>query len=309
LATRGSPLALHQARHVAARLTAAAPGVAVDLVVVSTRGDRLAEAPLSAIGGEGVFVKEIQQAVLDGRADAAVHSAKDLPSRTPAELVIAAVPVRADPRDALVGSTLAELPPGGVVATGSARRRAQLANWRPDLTFVELRGNMAARLACAGQGSVHAVVVAMAALERLGWTDQAAEVLTTRRLLPQVGQGSIAVECRVDRPELVGLLGLVDDPWSHRTLLAERSLLAALGGDCAAPVAGWAEHDAGPGSGPGTLRLHGMVASGDGRVLVSAERSGPAPEALGAELARYLLEDCGGASIPGAPSIPDHAVP
>jgi len=162
LSTRGSRLALWQAEHVAALLTRSDPDLTIELVVVATHGDRRQDIPIWELGGKGVFVKEVQAAVLDGRADMAVHSAKDLPSITPAELVIAAVPERGDPRDALVGATLESLPPGGQVATGSVRRRAQLAALRPDLTFSGLRGNIATRL---GQAQQHdAIVVAVAAL-------------------------------------------------------------------------------------------------------------------------------------------------
>lgn len=296
LATRGSPLARRQADLVADLLTGALPGLVVEPVVVRTRGDHQAEVPLDRIGGQGVFVKEVQAAVVDGRADVAVHSAKDLPSVTPEELVLAAVPERADARDALVGRRLADLPAGGVVATGSARRRAQLANLRPDLTFVELRGNMDSRVRRAEDGSVDVVVVAVAALDRLGWSDRIAEVLPVSVMLPQAGQGALALECRADDAATLALLAAVDDALGHRTLSAERALLAAVGGSCSVPVAAWAGVDP---VAEGSLRLQGMVASGDGRILVRAERVGDDPEALGRQLARYLMEDCGGSAIEG----------
>jgi hydroxymethylbilane synthase len=191
LATRGSPLALWQARRVAERLSALPGSPHCDIVVVQTTGDALAEVPVAQLGGQGAFVKEVQLAVLDGRADLAVHSAKDLPSATPPGLVLACVPERADPRDALVGCTLADLPAGATVATGSVRRRAQLAWLRPDLTFSDLRGNMATRLERALD--VGAGVLALAALERLGLTDDVAEVLEPRTLLPQVA--TVTVRC------------------------------------------------------------------------------------------------------------------
>ena len=311
LATRGSPLARTQAGLVASALVRACPGLVVEVVVVQTRGDRLADVPLDRIGGQGVFVKEVQAAVLDGRADVAVHSAKDLPSTSPDELVIGAVPPRADPRDALVGSRLADLVPGALVATGSARRRAQLANLRPDLTFVELRGNMATRFARATDGTVHAVVVAQAALERLGRTDLATEVLSPALLLPQAGQGALALECRRDGGPLA-LLAAADDEASHRALDAERALLAAVGGSCAEPIGAWAEPmptpgkgaghaTTGPGKGAGhaEIRLHAMVASADGRVLVRARRCGDEPVPLGSALAAQLLGECGGSAVTG----------
>jgi hydroxymethylbilane synthase len=292
LATRGSPLALHQADLVAALLAAAAPGTSIEIVTVRTTGDVRATESLDQIGGQGAFVKEVQAAVLDGRADLAVHSAKDLPSTAVTGLSIGAVPPRADVRDALVGSRLADLPPGAVVATGSARRRAQLANLRPDLTFVELRGNMGTRVRRATDGSVHAVVVAAAALDRLGLADRLAEVLDPEVMLPQVGQGALAVECAAGDDATASLLALIDDAGDHRRLDAERALLSSLGGSCAVPVAGWAEP-----LGTGGLRLHGMVASGDGRIMVRAALDGDDATELGTALAHHLLEDCGGSTI------------
>jgi len=292
LATRGSPLARRQADLVAALLTRAHPGLRVEIVVVRTRGDRLSDVPLDRIGGQGVFVKEVQEALLAEQADVAVHSAKDLPPVTVPGLVLAAVPRRADARDALVGRTLAGLPSGGVVATGSARRRAQLANLRPDLSFVELRGNMDTRARRAEDGSIDAVVVAAAAFDRLGWSDRVTEVLAISVSLPQVGQGALALECRRDDAGTRSLLTAADDAWGHRTLLAERAFLAAVGGGCSTPVGAWAEPAADPG-----LRLHAMVASGDGRILVRAHRTGDDPGALGRETARYLMEECGGSTV------------
>lgn len=293
LATRGSPLALVQARIVARLLQSVRAGVRVEEVVVHTEGDRDTHAPLDRIGGQGVFVKEVQAAVLDGRADVAVHSAKDLPPGTPPGLVLAAVPARADARDALVGRPLGALAPGAVVGTGSARRRAQLANLRPDLTFVGLRGNMGTRLERAASGALDAVVAAAAALDRLGWGDRVAERLPVSSCLPQVGQGALALECREGDEPALELLGAVDDRRAHRELVAERAFLAALGAGCTLPVAGWAE----PGEGP--LRLHGMIASGDGRVVVRGVLEGDDPQPLGAALAHHLVTGGGASSLEG----------
>lgn len=297
LATRGSPLALVQARIVADLLRGARPGLETEEVVVRTEGDRHPEADLDRMGGRGVFVKEVQAAVLHGRADVAVHSAKDLPAVTPPGLVLAAVPARADPRDAVVGRPLGALGTGAVIATGSPRRRAQLANIRPDLVFVGIRGNMATRLGRVDVGEVDAVVTAAAALDRLGWADRAAERLPISRCLPQVGQGALALECREDDEEVRSLLGQVDDRFAHRTVAAERSFLAALGAGCTVPVAGWAEQA--PGCASPRLRLHGLVASGDGRVLVRSHLDGDDPEALGTALVRHLVVDCGASSVDG----------
>lgn len=291
LATRGSPLALWQARRVAELLGGAQAGP-VELVVVQTTGDRRRDVSLAAIGGQGVFVKEVQTAVLRGDADAAVHSAKDLPSQTPAGLVLAAVPERADGRDALVGATLGGLPTGALVATGSVRRRAQLAWLRPDLGFVDLRGNIDSRLRraeAAGGG-----VVAACALDRLGLSHRLTQRLDPSLVVPQVGQGAIAVECRADDQRLVEALGAVDDPVAHRCLLAERAFLAELGGGCTLPVGALASAAAGA---AGPLELQGMLASRDGGVLVRRRRRGEDPAALGRALALELLDDCGGRDL------------
>ena len=210
LATRGSPLALRQTEMVSELLRRADPGLSVEPVVVRTKGDQQASVPLDQIGGQGVFVTEVETALTDGRADAAVHSAKDMPSVMGDHLVLGAVPPRADPRDGLVGCTLAGLPAGALVATGSARRRAQLAYLRPDLVFSDLRGNMARRVAVGEDGSVSAVVVAVAALQRLGWESRLSDVLDAMDVLPQAGQGAIAVQCRADDERTRRLLGTID---------------------------------------------------------------------------------------------------
>lgn len=297
LATRGSALARRQTDIVANLVARAQPGLVIEAVLVRTEGDRRPDEPLERIGGQGVFVKEVQQAVLDGRADAAVHSAKDLPPITPDGLVLAAIPTRGDARDALVGSTLAGLSPGARVATGSARRRAQLANLRPDLTFVPARGNIETRVAKAGRDA-DAVVIAAAALERLSITTTAAEVFSPLVLLPQVGQGAIALECAEEDEAVRSLVAMVDADATHRAVRAERSMLRALGASCALPVAGWAEASG------GELRLRGMVASNDGRVLLHAERSGTDAEMLGAEVAQALWSELGGAELLGVPPVP-----
>jgi hydroxymethylbilane synthase len=296
LATRGSPLARRQTELVAELLRAAHDGLAVETVVVRTLGDREASAPLDRIGGQGVFVKEVEAAVAGGEADAAVHSAKDMTSVMPEHLVLAAVPPRADPRDALVGCTLAGLPPGGLVATGSARRRAQLAYLRPDLVFTELRGNMARRVSIGESDAVAAAVVAVAAMERLGWADRLSDVLDPMDVLPQAGQGAIAVQCRTDDAATRELLAVVDHEPSHRALRAERAALATLGGSCTVPVGAWAQPA--PDATRDALRVSGLVASGDGRVLIRLTRDGDDPEAVGAALARALLGG-GAASIDG----------
>jgi hydroxymethylbilane synthase len=233
LATRGSPQARTQAQLVADAISAAT-GRAVELVVVETSGDRRQAVPLHTIGGQGVFVKEVQEAVLDGRADAAVHSAKDLPSLTPARLHIAAYCARRDAADALIGRRLDELDDGAVVASGSVRRRAQLAAVRPDLQFVELRGNIARRLEKVPPDG--AIVMAVAALEVLGLTERIAERLDPTVFVPAVGQGCVAVECRADDAATTDALAGVDDPPTRFAVSVERAFLAELGAGCTLPL-------------------------------------------------------------------------
>ena len=233
LATRGSPQARTQTEAVADALRDAA-GVDVELVFVETTGDRQRDVPLHVIGGQGVFVKEVQQAVLDGRADAAVHSAKDLPSLAHPALAIGAFTRRRDPADALIGCSLADLADGATVATGSVRRRAQLAEARPDLQFVELRGNIATRLERIPDGG--AIVMAVAALEVLGLTDRIAERLDVERFVPAVGQGCVAVEARRDDPDTLAALAAVDDATTRHAVEVERAFLEQLGAGCTFPV-------------------------------------------------------------------------
>jgi hydroxymethylbilane synthase len=282
-----------QTRQVASLLTEAVGDLEVELVVVETRGDRDRLAPIHAIGGEGVFVKEVEAAVLEGRAEAAVHSAKDLPASKGASaqlLEIVAVPKRADPRDVLVGRGLQDLATGAEVATGSVRRRAQLAWLRPDLVFTELRGNIATRLEKVPAGG--AVVMAAAALHRLGLSDQVTQFLSCQQMLPQVGQGAIAVTARREDEETAGLLSQIEDPQSRACLEAERAYLAEIGGGCEAPIGAFAQ--LGP---DGSIRLEAMIASLDGHVLIRQAREGNEPTSLGRALARELLEKSGGTEL------------
>lgn len=292
VATRGSALARWQAERVVARL-----GVPAELVIVTTTGDRDRTSAIHAIGGNGVFVKEVQDAVRRGDADVAVHSAKDLPAVTPDDLVIGAVPERADARDALVGSTLADLPAGGTIGTGSVRRRAQLAALRPDLHFAELRGNVPTRVERAAD--FDAVVIAAAALARLELDDRAAELLPIEVMLPMVGQGALAVECRADDPSAVERLAGIDDASAHRSLDAERGFLAELGGGCTMPCGAYAvETDA------GALCIEALLAAGDGSRVLRTTRTGADGPTLGRAAARHLLDDLGGAELLAAEATP-----
>jgi len=304
LATRGSPLARWQADRIGTLLRST--GVDSTVVVVETEGDRRAGVPIDELGGRGVFVREVQAAVSDGRADVAVHSAKDLPASDDLAapgLVMAAVPERADPRDLLVGSALSELPPGSVVATGSSRRRAQLANLRADLSFRELRGNIGTRLAHVGRG-VSAVVVAKAAVDRLGWTPptgMATEVLEPVVMVPQVAQGALAVECRADDAGVVAALARIDDAGARTLVDAERAFLAELGGGCTLPVGAHARWLGGATDDATGRRfgLVGMVASHDGRTVLRHEDEGVDPVEVGCRVARFLLDQAGGRQLLG----------
>ena len=284
-ATRASALARLQTDMVAAAL-----GEEVEPVVVTTTGDRRADVPIWEMGGQGVFVKEVQAAVLEGRADFAVHSAKDLPSSTPEGLVIAAVLERDDPRDAMVGSTIEQLPVGARVGTGSVRRRAQLAWIRPDITFAGLRGNIETRLAKSEE--LDAIVVAAAALRRLGRTHAIAEVLDPSVVLPMVGQGALAVECRADDAAVLQRLSAVDHPESRSAVEAERAFLREIGEGCDLPVGALAVPTP-----DGDLSMRGMIASLDGHVVLRETASGTDPEELGRGLARMLLDRGGGSAL------------
>lgn len=287
-ATRGSALALWQTEHVGS-LLAAVSDVRVEPVIVETAGDLRQDLPIWAIGGRGVFVKEVQAAVLDGRAHFAVHSAKDLPSSVTPGLVIAAVPLRADPRDALVGASLEGLPIGGLVATGSVRRRAQLASLRPDLTFTGLRGNVGTRLA--KSPAFAAIVMAAAALDRLGHAERAAEVLDCSVMVPQVGQGALAVEAREDDFEVLAVLQAIRHDPSHLAVDAERAYLAEIGGGCDLPVGAHARV-----SNDGSVQMGAVLASLDGRIVLRASGDAGAGggDGLGRALARRLLDESGG---------------
>jgi hydroxymethylbilane synthase len=267
------------------------------VLVVDTVGDRRQDVSLSTIGGQGAFVKEVQEAVLDGRADFAVHSAKDLPATTLDGLVLAAVPLRGDPRDALVGGTLAGIATGGLIATGSPRRRAQLAFLRPDLTFAELRGNIATRLSKLDREGFDAIVMAAAALHRLGLANRITEVLDPSGFIPQVGQGALAVECRASDGDLVALLGRIENSSSRRAVDAERAFLAELGGGCTLPAGAHAVVSPDEATVTDIVTVTGMLASPDGRVLLRETRSGPDGVAVGRSLARYLLDEAGGQSL------------
>lgn len=264
----------------------------VEPIVVDTAGDRRQDTEIWEMGGKGVFVKEVQAAVLDGRADLAVHSGKDLPAVTHPDLVVATVPERADPRDVLVGATLQGLRPGATVSTGSVRRRAQLAWVRPDLTFTGLRGNIATRLGRVPAGG--AIVMAAAAVERLAIDLDPLdhEVLPVSVMLPQVAQGALVVECRRDDADTLERLRAIEHAESRRAVDAERAFLAELGGDCDLPAGAHARSDV-----DGRLQVDALLASLDGHVVLRDHAVADDGEAAGRDLARRLRDDAGGAAL------------
>ena len=295
LGTRASPLARVQAEGVRAALAARHPGLTVELVFVRTTGDRVT-GPLAAAGGKGLFVKEIEEALLDGRIDAGVHSMKDVPARLAAGLVIGAVPERADARDVLIGGDggLAGLPPGARIGTASPRRRAQLLAHRPDLVVVLLRGNVDTRLRKWRAGEVDALLLAAAGLARLGISEPAAQPLPVDEFLPAVGQGALALECRADDGATRALLAAVDQPAAASAVAAERAFLAAVGGDCNSAIAAHAT------LADGRLTLRALVTDPDGRRRLEERDTAPAAdaEALGRTVATRLLA-AGAAALMG----------
>lgn len=296
IATRGSPMALYQAGLVRDRLIAAHPHLAADdavaLLPLRTTGDRVQDRRLAEIGGKGLFTKEIEEALLDRRADLAVHSLKDMETVLPAGLMIGAVLPRDDPRDVLVtrdGRGLMALPRGARVATGSLRRRAQLLRRRGDLEVVPIRGNVDTRLRRVAAGDVDGLVVALCGLQRLGRTELASEILAPEVMLPAVGQGALAIECRADSDAVRRLLALLDDPPSAACAAAERAMLAALDGSCRTPIAGLATIAA------DRLTLHGLLLTPDGDAERRGEIAGAVAAAahLGAELGARLRDAAG----------------
>jgi len=289
IATRKSPLALWQAEHVRERLLHLHPGLQVELVTMSTQGDRVLDSPLAKIGGKGLFVKELEQGMLEGAADIAVHSMKDVPAELPEGLEIGAILEREDPRDAFVSgrySSIAELPQGARVGTSSLRRQCQLRAVRPDLEILDLRGNVNTRLAKLDGGDYDAIVLASAGLKRLGMPERITRALEPEDMLPAIAQGVIGIECRSDAVAVKALIAPLNHPETGLRTLAERAMNAALAGGCQAPVAGHATITG------DTIALRGLVGRTDGSVIVRGEISGTARQSaeLGQQLALDLLE-------------------
>lgn len=291
IATRESALAMWQARHVQARLQALYPRASIDLLGLTTQGDQVLDRPLAAIGGKGLFIKELEVAMAEGRADLAVHSLKDVPMDVAEGFALAAVCAREDARDAFVSNryaSLRELPPGAVVGTSSLRREAQLRERFPALDVQPLRGNVNTRLRKLDERRYDAIILAAAGLKRLGFADRVRDLLDPADSLPAPGQGALALECRADRNDVIAALSPLDDPATALATTAERSLSRALSGSCRTPLAAhatWQE---------GTLWLRGLIASSDVREVLRGEREAPvvdadAADALGTALASDLL--------------------
>jgi hydroxymethylbilane synthase len=287
IATRKSQLALWQAEHVAALLRRVHPGLEVELVPIVTQGDRIQDRSLAAIGGKGLFIKELEIALEEHRADIAVHSMKDLPGNLPAGLTIAAVLERADPRDALLttGAHLHDLPRGARVGTSSLRRQAQLLSARPDLEIEALRGNVDTRLRRLDAGEMDAIVLACAGLIRLGLESRITSRLDPKICLPAVAQGVIGIECRNADARTLGLVGILEHRATRIAVDAERAFAHRLGGSCQSPIAAHAQLEG------NRLILDGLVAEPDGSRLLRDSLSGGAdePAALGTELAERIL--------------------
>lgn len=289
IATRNSPLALWQAEYVKTRLEQAHPGLTVELVPMLTKGDRILDAPLAKVGGKGLFVKELEVAMLEGRADIAVHSMKDVPVDFPAGLGLAVICEREDPRDAFVSNhydSLDSLPAGAVVGTSSLRRQSQLRHRRPDLVVRDLRGNVGTRLGKLDAGQYDAIILAAAGLKRLGLAERIRHPLAVEQSLPAVGQGAVGIECRLDDARTLGLLAPLEHPDTRDRVLAERAMNTRLQGGCQVPIGSYAikRED-------GTLWLRALVGAVDGSQLIAGEISGQAVDAeqLGRTLAEQLL--------------------
>ncbi len=288
IGTRGSKLALWQAEWVKSRLMAVHVDLTVELVPIKTSGDMILGVPLAKIGGKGLFVKEIENALLDGRVDLAVHSMKDVPIAIPPGLVLQSVTQREDPFDAVIsrnGSRLSHLPPEARIGTSSLRRQAQLLHFRSDLVIVSIRGNLDTRLRKLKEQNLDAVILALAGLKRMGLSHRATETLSTEVCLPAIGQGVLAIETRVNDPEIHDAIAFLNDSETALAMEAERAFLKRLEGGCQVPIAAYARRV------DGELEIEGMVASVDGRKMVRQAMRGrsEASEALGIQLAEKII--------------------
>ena len=306
IATRGSKLALWQANWVKGEIESAFAGTTVALNIIKTTGDKITDVPLAQVGGKGLFVKEIEEALLDGSADLAVHSMKDVPAELPDGLTLAAIPAREDHRDAFISNnykTLEELPQGAKVGSSSLRRRAQILAARPDLQVESLRGNVDTRLKRLDEGKFDAILLAAAGLRRLGWKERITAYLPEALCLPAIGQGALGLECRVDDPGMAPVMAHFNHADSADAVQAERAFLARLEGGCQVPIAALATIS---GDQAEQITLTGLVAAEDGSKIVRRAASGPRTDAkkLGVALAETILSDGGDAileAVYGAP--------
>jgi len=291
IATRKSALALWQAEYVRSRLMTTFPGLTVELLPMTTKGDQILNSPLSKVGGKGLFIKELEVAMMEGRADIAVHSMKDVPMELPEGFAITALFSRENPRDAFVSnrySAIEDLPQGSIVGTSSLRRQAQLKRHRPDLVIKDLRGNVNTRLQKLDEGQYDAIILASAGLKRLGFEGRIAQSISPEFMLPAVGQGVVGVECRSDDQELVALMSQLNDLSSQTLVTAERAMNKALNGGCQVPIAGHAiERE-------GQVYLRGLVGAVDGSRIISAEATGHDPVQVGLTVAEQLLAEGAG---------------
>ena len=290
IATRKSPLAMWQAEHVAAELKKAHPGITVELLGMSTKGDRILDAPLAKIGGKGLFVKELEQGMLEGTADIAVHSMKDVPVELPEGLHLPIIMQREDPRDAFVSnkySSLDELPQGACVGTSSLRRQSQLSERRPDLVIKPLRGNVNTRLAKLDAGEFDAIILASAGLIRLEFSERIASFISAEQSLPAIGQGAVGIECRIGDARINALLKPLHHEDTAICVRAERAMNHRLNGGCQVPIAGYAELQ------DGKIHIRGLVGEPDGSHILRAEAQGDAAETeqLGTQVADELLSN------------------
>jgi hydroxymethylbilane synthase len=293
IATRKSPLAVWQAEHVARKLAELHPGIHIELELMVTRGDKILDSPLSKVGGKGLFVKELEQGIMDGKADIAVHSMKDVPMELPEGLHLAVIMEREDPRDAFVSNKytdLEALPKGAHVGTSSLRRSTQLRERFPHLEILDLRGNVNTRLKKLDDGNYDAIILAAAGLKRLGFDERITTVLSPEESLPAMGQGAIGIECRQGDSDIEALIGPLNHTETALCVSAERAMNNRLNGGCQVPIAGYAElHE-------GLLNLRGLVGSPDGKrvVRVELEASALDAESLGRKAAQNLLEQGAG---------------
>jgi len=289
IATRGSMLALWQANHIKASIEHEHPAISVELLKIKTAGDKILDVPLAKVGGKGLFVKEIEEALLDGRADLAIHSLKDVPTELPEGLGLEAVSEREDARDALISHSnkpLMELPDRAVIGSSSLRRQCQLLKARPDFNIVSLRGNLDSRLKKVEKGEFDAIILAAAGMNRLGWQERITEVISTETLLPAICQGALGIETRVDDTETNRLVGFLNHPETAAAAKAERAFLKRLEGGCQVPIAAYGEVSG------ANIRIRGLVGSLDGKTLVTDKIEGSLSDAisLGVNLAESLLD-------------------